>query len=540
MSPTHVPPIVASARAPRGVRVRTVPLGGTPLSRAMQEPDGAAAWGMRRPGTAEAWRQRCEAVRGEFSGDAWLGALGAAVVAEGAAAERLARAAGRGVVVTTGQQPGLFGGPAYTLSKALSALAVADELEATLGCPVAPVFWAATDDADWAEAAVVHLSTPSGVQRLTLDGPPSEGEPMAEVPLGPMHALHDALKAACGSGAHGALLDDTLAAYREGATVGGAYLAWLRAILCPLGVAIVDASHPALRAAADPLLRQALRHALPVHEALVARGAALEAAGFAPQVELVAGRSLVFQSQPDPRGRSVKERVSLAAAEERLAQAAGGSLGPNVLLRPVVERALMPTVAYVAGPGELAYGAQVVAVAEALGAAVPLMLPRWAGEVADLRVLQVAEELGVTEQALQAAHGAEAVVARDRLDAAVADGVERLRVAVDAQVRALGAAVMDAGVPVPPSVVQRLGDELAHRIRRHERRLLAAVKRREAEAMRQVAMIRGALRPLGKPPERTLSLLPLLVRYGPEVMERMRDLAREHARTLVRGAAGAG
>ena len=519
------------------VRVRSVPLGGTALSRTMQDPEGAATWGMPRPGSPEAWRARAQAVRADFAAGAWLEALRPAFAATGAAVARLARAAEHGVVVTTGQQPGLFGGPAYTISKALTALALADALEAELQVPVAPVFWAATDDADWAEAAEVHVATRAGVRRLALAGPATEGIPMAEVPLGIMEDAWAALEAACGSGAHAAVLAALREAYHPTATVGGAYLAWLRALLAPLGIAVLDASHTAVREAADPVLRRALARAVPLHEALEARSAALEAAGLSPQVELVAGRSLVFRTASDAEGRVQRERVALAAAAQAQDAAPLGALGPNVVLRPVVERALLPTVAYAAGPGELAYGAQVAPVAAALEMAVPLFVPRWAGEVVDRRVLDVAAALGIEEGTLESPHGAEALVAQAHLDAGVADALERLRLTVETQVALLGRAVQDAAMPVPPSVVERLGDDLARRLSRQERRLLAAVKRQEVEALRQVAMVRGALRPYGRLPERTLSLVPLLVRYGMPLLQQMAVAARGHADALVRGAA---
>jgi bacillithiol biosynthesis cysteine-adding enzyme BshC len=519
------------------VRVRSVPLGGTALSRTMQDPEGAASWGMPRPGAPEAWRARVATVRADFAGGAWLDVLRPAFAATGVAAARLARAAEHGVVVTTGQQPGLFGGPAYTISKALTALALADALEAELRVPVAPVFWAATDDADWAEAAEVHVATRDGVCRLAMAGPATEGIPMAEVPLGPLDDAWAALEAACGSGAHATVLATLREAYHPTATVGGAYLEWLRALLAPLGIAVLDASHVVVREAADPLLRRALARAVPLHEALEARSAALEAAGLSPQVELVAGRSLVFRSAPNAEGRRQRERVPLAAAAQAHEAAPLGALGPNVVLRPVVERALLPTVAYVAGPGELAYGAQVAPVATVLEMAVPLFVPRWAGEVVDRRVLDAAAALGIEEGTLESPHGAEALVAQAKLDDAVADALERLRLTVETQVALLGRAVQDAALPVPLSVVERLGDDLARRLSRHERRLLAAVKRQEVEALRQVAMVRGALRPYGRPPERTLSLVPLLVRYGRPLLEQMGAAARGHAHALVRGAA---
>src|SRR5215207_3906329 len=112
-----------------GLDVRTEPLGGGALARLPISGDARVApWYVRRPADAGEWRERARAVREEFSGRDWRAALGAAFGENGgAAAARLDRVVREGgVVVTTGQQPGLFGGAILTWSKALSALALAD------------------------------------------------------------------------------------------------------------------------------------------------------------------------------------------------------------------------------------------------------------------------------------------------------------------------------------------------------------------------------------------------------------------------------
>jgi len=111
------------------LRVITEPLGGSALSLAAQRGDAPADWYPARPVGAAEWRAYATSVARSAVGSGWLSAIAPAIAASGHAAERLSRtAAGDGVVVTTGQQPGLFGGPVYTLSKALSALALADAL----------------------------------------------------------------------------------------------------------------------------------------------------------------------------------------------------------------------------------------------------------------------------------------------------------------------------------------------------------------------------------------------------------------------------
>ena len=145
----------------------------------MQRGDVGAEWYSHRPTSPAAWRAHALQVRASLDGFDWLTTLAPAFAATGAAADRLAQAAARGVVVTTGQQPGLFGGPGYTWTKALSALSLADELSTAIDMPVAPVFWAASDDADWMEAAVTHVATARGLRTLSLVGEPTEGVAMA-------------------------------------------------------------------------------------------------------------------------------------------------------------------------------------------------------------------------------------------------------------------------------------------------------------------------------------------------------------------------
>ncbi len=490
----------------------------------------------RRPTDAAAWRAHAERVRLTHAATDWPTKLAPAVAATGLAAERLARAAAGGVLVTTGQQPGLFGGPAYTWSKAIGALAMADALEAGIGMPVAPLFWAASDDADWMEAAVTHVATSRGLESIMLPGPPTDGVAMADVPLGDVMDCMARLRAACGSGAHATVLAQVEAAYVPHATIGAAYLHLLRALLEPLGIAVLDAAHPALRSAADPFLRQALLRAASASDALAARTREIREAGFEPQVDPINELTLVFRVQLGASGRErdrVRERVPVKDASRVVREADVGTLGANVLLRPVLERALLPTVTYMAGPGEYAYFAQVSAVADALGAAQPVVSPRWAGEVIEPGASAALEELSLDESMLRDPHAAETEMARRSLSDGVHDALERLRVATDTQLRAVRDAIAFDDAVVAPEVVTGLERDVLHRLSRFERRVLAGVKRRETELMRRVASARAWLRPQGTSPERVLNLVPVLVRYGLQVFTHLHAAALLHADALV-------
>ena len=145
-----------------------------------------------------------------------------------------------------------------TLVKAISARALADVLAERTGVPVAPLFWAATDDADYDEAAGVSVALDGGAKDLRLEQRTPAGTPMARVPIDrEIDALAAILRDACGSAPHRSYLDAALSSFRDGATIGDAYTQLLRTILEPLEIAVLDASHPDVARRAAPLLRKA-------------------------------------------------------------------------------------------------------------------------------------------------------------------------------------------------------------------------------------------------------------------------------------------
>lgn len=503
------------------------PLALSPLARLAGEEAGAA-WFARRPRSPDAWSGAAAHVQRGFAGRDWLTPLAPALATGTPASERLHRVAREGgVLVTTGQQPGLFGGPIYTWSKALSALALADHLEAATGVPVAPVFWAATYDADFAEASATHVAVGPVVERIAMapDAPP--GLPMSDLPLGDVHAALDALEQGSGAMADAATFAMLREAYGTGQTVGTAFVALLRAVLEPLGIAVLDAGAAAVRTAAQPFLERALRAALDVDQAVQAREAELRASGFRPQVPYVKGLSLVFA-----RRDGVRTRIPLGAVRDAHAE-----LDPNVLLRPVLERALLPTVAYLGGPGEMAYFAQSSAAADALAVARPLVLPRWSGLVVEPHVRRVLERHGLEPDEVRDADAALARLVRSTLPAALGAALARLRSDMDRALDAVTLAVEgDPPTLVSPEVLEGARRAILHRADRLERRIVAAAKRRAGAVARDVGVAHAALFPLGRPQERVLNLMPLLARHGRALLAAMLEQARAHADVLVAGA----
>ena len=510
-------------------RVVTQSHTGNPLAVAAISGSAPAAWYAQLPADTSSWRDRIETVRSDFTQD-WLTKLGPALEATGKAKERLEETSGgKGVVVTTGQQPGLFGGPVYTLSKALSALAIADALQEATGIPVAPVFWAATDDTDFKEASSTIVSVTGGAQQLRIDHPEPLGLPMASMPLGDVSAQLEALTRAAGSTIDRSPLDLLERFYRAGQTVGSAYVSFVRALFEPLGIAVIDASHQATRAAAAPVLGAALEKAEEIAQRIDERNREIEDAGFAQQVQDVPGLSLVFSTASGAR-----KRIPIKAARK---QRISADLGPNVLLRPVVERAILPTATYIGGPAEIAYFAQVSPIADALGLARPAILPRWSCMIIEPHVEKILEKLYLLPEDFREPYEVEARVARSRLPKRVLDELEASRVAIDERLDELSKAVADERAPVTPSVIGGLRANLMRRLDRFERRLIGAAKKQHTDLMQEIGTARGSLYPLGKPQERALNFVPLLARYGISLRDEMLEQAKQHAMHLVDGSA---
>ncbi len=508
-------------------RVDRLPLAMGALASAVRDgtlPDGMT---VTPPRDRRSWLEQIESCREPMMGLGWGAALREAMRPTGAAAARLARVtAGQGVVVTTGQQPGLFGGPMYTLVKALSALALADRIESVTGVPTAPIFWAATDDADFAEGATTWLPSSGFLRDARLHSAPPDGTMMSHAFLEDVTEAKALLQRAAAGAAWPEFVRHALHAYRDGATVGNAYVELMRSILGPLGITVLNAAHPSVRHLSAPLLRRALAEAGPVDAAVTARSEALRALGHSPQVDSLPDRSLVFVVR-----NGVKERAAISGASAILPRVSDDLLSPNVLLRPVVERALLPTVAYMAGPGELAYFAQVSAVSTALSVAMPLALPRTSLRITPPDVQATLQRLQQEPEQLRDTTALVRALAADATPDAAMDALSALR----AQIQATAHTIRHSKSAIEPAALDGAVAQFAHRTDRLERRVLAASKRTVTDQLQRVAQAQSMLWPHGAPQERMVNPLPWLARYGTPLLEQMQRACDEEAVTLVHG-----
>lgn len=487
-------------------------------------------WYASSPHGATGWTRAAAHVAEEFANHSWLAGLLPAFDPSHAAADRLhAASQPGGIVVTGGQQAGLFGGPLYVLHKAVTLIEMADALASLTGRAVAPVFWAATDDADFVEASHVSVVRHGKLDRLAMSDDGAVGHSMANTVLGDLTEQIARLEEACGSAPDGSAIDAVRDAYVSGATVGSAYVTLLRSLLHPLGISVLDASHRSVRLAGHATVISALTHADEIAVALRARSKSIADAGFHVQVADVPNLSLVFETLDNGSRR----RIPLRSAESAAAVVDAERLGPNVLLRPIMERQLLPTVTYVGGPGEVSYFAQVSAVADALGMTSPRITPRWSGTLLEPQIDSILERLGATIEDLTDPHAMEGRIARDGVSPGVRGAILSLRAELDSDCERLRKDEQTSEALARSIGTMRAGVE--HRLQRLERRYAAAIKQAGSDSLRDVATVRATLYPDGAPQERILSFIPFLARYGDAVIDVAREQARMHVASVIKG-----
>jgi bacillithiol synthase len=460
--------------------------------------------------------------------------LEAIVLPSGVPDRRSALLAPDAIVVTTGQQPGLFTGPLYTIYKALSVVALARHLEDQWQRPVLPVFWLATDDHDVAEANRAAWPAADGsVRHAALPARAGDAAmtPMYREPLGTdVLAILEQLQADLpGDGFTPETMEWLRRHYVPTATVGNAFAGALAELLAPLGVFCIDAGRRALKQLGAPIMMQALAKAAEIEPPLVPLAAQLAAAGNDPAVAVGDGATLVFLEGSQGRDRLVRDgagfrtrrsgEVYSMADLAAIAAAEPERLSPNVLLRPVLESAILPTVAYVAGPGELRYLALTPPVYEVLGVSRQLPVPRWSGIVVDAKVERVLGKFNLTVDDLLAPDGAlENRIARSQLPETVTSTLARLRDAMESEYAALARATLDID-PTLEKTVQGVRNNALQGTTDIEKKLVQHLKKRSDTELGQVTRARGMVRPDGKPQERIFTVAPFLARHGREFLD---------------------
>lgn len=448
------------------------------------------------------------------------------------AAAKLADPATR--VVITGQQAGLFGGPFFTLLKALTTMKLAAQVSREHHVPVVAVFWIDAEDHDWPEvSSCTVLDGDLAARHVRLADLEGAGElPIARLKLneGIQPAL-DALAAALPeSDFRAEILAALRRSYCPGSGMAQAFGQWMEHVLGPHGLVVYDSSDPAAKPLARDVFVKEVAEPGVTAQIAAKSGADLVAKGYHAQVQPAQGAVSLFHLN-DGREAIRVDRDTARIGDrtmtlEELADEASERpehFSPNVLLRPIVQDTMFPTICYVAGPNELAYLGQLRDVYAHFDVPMPLMYQRATATLVDSNTFRFLTKYDLPLQELQAQDES---ALNDLLQSQLPPTVEQSLVAVasliDERMETLAKAVPQIDATLEGAVRTTL-TKLQHDVQSLRNKVIQAAKRRDETLRRQFQRAQALTFPQGHPQEREVGAVWFLNRYGPALVDRLLD-----------------
>jgi bacillithiol biosynthesis cysteine-adding enzyme BshC len=451
--------------------------------------------------------------------------------------ENIARLRDGASAVVTGQQVGLFGGPLFSIFKALSTIKLAGEATKA-GSDCVPVFWLATSDHDLDEINHVSLLGPDGsVQKFSATTSGLPDAPVGTVTFGP--EIEPLVEAAAGFLGDSEITKFLREAYRPGENFGSAFARLFSRLFADWGVVLLDASDPELHRIAAPIYSAAIERAAELDDALLARGRELEAAGYHQQVKVTSSSTLLFTLRDGARvpvhRRSkdfqvkdflVNDEVISQPDMLRRVASEPEQFSANVLLRPVVQDYLLPTLAYVGGAAEIAYFGQGAVVYQALlGRATPI-LPRFSATIVEAKPQALLERYDLSIPDLF--HGPEALretLAKHALPAELQAAFDRAESslkqslgAIQQSLERLDKTLVDAAA--------NAGSKMQHQLEQLRSRAARAELRQSELLGRHAEHLGSALYPNKVLQEREIGGIYFAARPGVEVLRNLYDTLR--------------
>ncbi|HET8923429.1 MAG TPA: bacillithiol biosynthesis cysteine-adding enzyme BshC [Candidatus Acidoferrum sp.] len=444
----------------------------------------------------------------------------------------LGRFAKGAVAVVSGQQVGLFGGPAYSIYKALTAIQIAEELTRD-GIEAVPVFWMATEDHDLEEVRHSTWFDAGKLIRFELPDGNEEGKPVGRIPLG-AEGQRLAQEAADLLKKDG---DDLLAqlfveSYGVGGSYGRAFGRLFAYLFAQQGLILMDPLDEGLHRVAAPLYQHALAERDLLNEKLLQRGKELERAGFEATVKVTAKSTLLFYMGDEARqaigagsgnfqaGARTWPREELV----HLTHQEPENFSPNALLRPVVQDYLLPTVASIAGPTEIAYLAQAEVVYSQLLGRMPVVLPRAGFTLVDAKASKLLRKYGLeVEEVWAGSQDLRHKMEMQSVPGSLAKDFERDHQQIAEMLRKLGEKI-EALDPTLKGTVEKTKEGIEFHLDKLQRKAGTALDQKTGLIAAHEQYLESLLNPHKVLQERELCLLPFLARLGTAGLSELQDL----------------
>jgi bacillithiol biosynthesis cysteine-adding enzyme BshC len=464
-----------------------------------------------------------------------------------ATAKNIDRLANGAVAVLSGQQVGLFGGPAYAFYKALSAIQIAHELTES-GVDAVPIFWMATEDHDLDEVRHVSWFHAGKRSRFELAAESTPGHPVGRLKLGALveELVKQASELLAGTDST-AVAKYLQESYTSNETYGSAFGKLFARVFADYGLILVDPLDARLHRIAAPIYRKALANRATLNAKLLQRDKDLEAAGFAPQVKVTPETTLLFQIRDGVRqpivyqgehpGQSgafnIGDSVLSEAEVLELADSSPETLSPNALLRPVVQDYLFPTVAFCVGSAEISYLAQSEVIYREILGEMPVLLPRADFTILDAKADKLLQKYRLCIENLwsgpqQLRKQMESV----SLPAQLGEDFDKKKALIDSTLTELGAEIQKLDATLA-GAVETTREKMSFQLNKLREKTGRALDERAGLIAEHSDFLENLLYPDRVLQSRELSFLPFLAQWGPAGLEELKNQSassnlREH------------
>jgi len=433
-------------------------------------------------------------------------------------------------VAVTGQQVGVFGGPLFSIFKALTAVKLADEATAA-GLDCIPIFWLATEDHDLEEVSRTALFGAEGqLENFVTSAQGSPAAPVGTIRFGEdIGPLVEAAATLLGDSPVTQVLRDS---YRAGETFGSSFARLFTRLFADWGVVLLDAMDPELHAIAQPIYRRALERAVEIDEQLLKRGAELETAGYHQQVKVTPSSTLLFTFRdgartPIHRRLNGNSEMEFLVGDDRIPRnqlltevsSHPERFSPNVLLRPVVQDYLLPTLVYTGGSAEVAYFAQAAVVYQELLGHVTPVLPRFSATLIEPKPQRLLDryDLNFTDCFSPSLRE---VLAERTLPADLQAAFDKANVSLENSLADIRRA-LERLDPTLVEAASRAGSKMQYQLE-HLRAGAARAELRQSELLeRHSEVLSNSLYPNKSLQEREIAGIYFLARYGGELLEQL-------------------
>lgn len=444
----------------------------------------------------------------------------------------------KALTVVTGQQLTIYGGPLFTVYKTLTAIIYAKKWSVALNRPLIPVFWLADEDHDYEE--VVSLSLPQNGTTSSIKYNQSFPEHFTP-PVGDIKfteeilSFKSQLKERLGeTDFHDDLWSDIHQAYGKNKSFKVAFGNWLLHLFGDQGLILAGSQEKSIKRFSSNIIKQSISKSVQINKALDETTYQLISDEYHGQVQIQSSNLFYLDDDKNRIKINVSnDKWSTAEKEWTCAELISEidespeHFSPNVFLRPILQDHLLPTLAYVGGPGEIAYFAQMKSLYEVFGMEMPVILPRFSMTLIESSVERVLEKLPFS---FAEYHNRIEDLEKSYVKKTEEVDIEKLFGIWKSQMEDLNKVKKDEIQEIDPSLGGSVGKAKAvyfSELDKLKGKVYKSVKQQEKIQLDRIAKIKNNLFPNNNLQEREIAFIYFMNKYGPDIWDRLEEVIKE-------------